>query len=695
MRRLVILILLPLLATTAMKGQRVMEWEEFVAYISSNEDHYEEEAWADYMEELQQLHLHPVNLNNATPRQLLAIPLLSESQVEQLIQYIDLHHGMHTLAELQLIPGISYRERQFLPLFLTVMGDSANTRRQKNLSWKDSWKHTSHQLSTRVDIPLYHRRGYLVKNGYQGSRLYNKGYYRLDNSRFSVGLRTERDAGEKGIDSYGAYLMLRDLPLSRSSRTWAPRLQTLMLGDFKLSFGQGLLLNQGFSMGKQNVTLRQTQGFRPHRSTEENRFMRGVATTLACGEWTASAFYSHRLWDATLNKATDGEAPSVKTIVRDGYHRTETERGKKGNLGVDVVGGNLSWKRKGSGDSMLRGGGLHAGITGYYQQTSLDLVPGTDFYRRIYPQGHHFGGLSTDYGYETYRWSFRGETAFAGTLLNFPSDAPTVRDSNRRRGVATLHGVSWSISPKYRISAIQRYYNHHYYSFYASAISNNSEVQNETGGLLRMDATPWDGTQLSAYVDVYYNPWPRYGMKSSSGGWDGMMEGSVAIDRLNSLSFRYNIKQKEQSKGRITDHRLRLQWQATSPSELWSINTTAMLHALKGSVGEALGTRIKYGDKKERWHMEASGLYFHTSDYDSRIYLYEPNVLEMTYIPSFYGHGIRGTGLIRYSICNKMLLFELKYGITRYFDRETQGSSLQTIYSNVKNDITLQARIRL
>ncbi len=742
-----------------------MLWDEFLEYISMQEEWVDEESWLAYLEELEWLHEHPLNVNTASYHELRALPFLTERQIEQIMQYVDFHHGMHSLAELILLTSISYQERQFLPLFLTTESmqeaqasqskqDASQTQaslskqsptqsmqgysqskqgpsqskqgapQSKDLTqrlFSKEWfskDRLTQELATRTDIPFYHRRGYLVKNGYRGSHIYNKVYYRLEASKhLSASLRTERDAGERGIDSYGAHIMLSDIPLQRkakkhtynastrtyeasasthtydvSTRTYeaTARLKTLIVGDFKVAFGQGLVLNQGFSMSKNLSSFKKAQGFRPQRSTEEINYMRGIGSSLTYSNMALSVFYSHRRWDATLDSTNIMHAPTVKTLVKDGYHRTETEYGKKGVLGVNVTGGNLSWNNK----------ALHLGATGYYMKTNKELVPGNTAYRQIYPQGYHFGSVGIDYGYEAYRWHLYGETAYGGTLTGHPQ-TETGADRPKRNGLATLNGLKWRISQRYTLSLIQRYYNYYYYSFFSSALSEIGAVQNETGGMARIDAQPWDGIQLGAYIDLFYNPWPRYGLKKSSGGWEGMLETQCDLTRRSYISARYNIKRKEQSSGPSIHHRLRLQWTRTSPSGQWRMSTTALLHALPGSYGEAIGCTMKFQNKerqestKNKWNLSVNGMYFHTTDNDSRIYMYETNVSEMMYIPSFSGHGLRASGMARCQVWQGRLTMELKYGVTRYLDRKTQGSGMQTIYSPVKNDITAQVRLKI
>lgn len=666
MAKYLLLMLLFGICMLPIHAQRPMEWEEFVTFLTENEEDAEQDDWNDYLEELSQVHQHPINVNAATGEELRKLSLLSEEQIADLLQYVQDHQGMYTLNELLLLPTFTYQERRYLPLFLCALPHKATPNAPIN------WRDTHHQLLSRIDVPLYHRRGYLVPNGYRGGPIYNKVSYQLQISRhLTASLRTERDGGEKGIDSYGAHVMLTDLPLMGKQRVL--RLNAMVLGDFKVGFGQGLVLRQGFSMGKDVKSSDGQRPFRPHQSTDEVNFMRGVGLSVAYTDFTLSLFYSHRSWDATLATDASGLHTTVTTIVRSGYHRTASEYDKKGVLGVDVLGGNLSWRQR----------GYHAGVTGYFLRTDMPLVPGNSLYRRIYPQGNRFGNVGVDYGYDAYRWKVFGELAFDGDAL------------------AALHGASWRISQRYTLMALQRYYNYNYYSFFSSAISEGGGVQNETGGTLRLNSTPLDGLQVTAYADVFYNPWPRYGLTHSSYGWDAMLEAELEISRNSHFSVRYNVKQKEESNAQVPKsqhympihHRLRMQWQLSLPSNNWHFSTTVLLHHLKGSTGEAIGQHLRY-TQGNRWRVLLSGIYFHTSDYSSRLYLYEPNVSGMLYMPSFSGHGVRGALSAQYKLWHDRLRFELKYGLTRYFDRQTQGSALQTIYSPVKNDITLQLGVK-
>lgn len=652
MKRLLLCLLLSV--SVPLCAQHVFTWDEFVQYITDSEDLDEQEDLIDQLEDLQQLHLHPININTASKEELLTLPLLDDRQAKDIRDYVGRVHGMKTIGELVLIPSLTSYERQYLPLFL-YCGTTGDSAKDSLPRLKDMLRQHRHEILSRVDLPFYHRKGFLVTNGYRGNRIFNKNIYTFSATKhLQASLHTERDPGERGIDSYGGQITLRDIG----------RLSTFVAGDFRAGFGEGLVLSQGFGMGKNNPVARPSQGIRPARSTDEINFMRGAATTVSWKDWSLSAFASLRQHDATLDK--DGNA---KTITRTGYHRTQNEYNKRNNLLMSTVGANVRWHH---GQWLL-------GMTGYYLHSDKRLVPGDEFYRRIYPRGTHFGNVGISYAYSAYRWLIKGETAL----------------DLSKGGIATLNTASYRFSSRYRLSLSQRHYNRRYYSFFASALRENTTVQNETGAMLRLDTQPTDGLQTEIYADVFYNPWPRYGITHSSQGAEAVADVRYAISRRSSIMGRYSFKTKEYTIGRQNNHRLKTQWTYNAAGP-WQFHTTGFLHFANGKKGEGISQTISVREsRKLPLHASFNALYFHTDDYYSCISLYETNVAGSLSIPSFSGHGTRLAGTLCYNVVKDTLRIELKYGFTWYFDRSTQGSDLQTIYSPYRNDLTLQLRLRL
>ena len=93
-----------------------------------------------------------------------------------------------------------------------------------------------------------------------------------------------------------------------------------------------------------------------------------------------------------------------------------------------------------------------------------------------------------------------------------------------------------------------------------------------------------------------------------------------------------------------------------------------------------------------RWLRLNAGLgYFHTTSYDSRVYLYEQAPLYTYAMTQFYGEGIRYWLMARAAI-GRHLTLTAKWGVTDYFDRNTIGSSYQLIDASSQSDLDIQLR---
>jgi hypothetical protein len=147
---------------------------------------------------------------------------------------------------------------------------------------------------------------------------------------------------------------------------------------------------------------------------------------------SATFFASYQALDATLDK--DGNA---KTIVENGYHRTETEIAKKNNTRSALMGAHLQADI----------GHFTIGATGYWQHFDRKLSPGTEIYRRWYPQGQDFGAVGLHGGYSQYRWTASAEVAY----------------STGHGGIATMGRVQWLVSRNLKIGALGRYYSHKFH----------------------------------------------------------------------------------------------------------------------------------------------------------------------------------------------------------------------------------------
>ena len=643
-----LILLLFFFSITTSVAQNVFTWDDFIEEITSSQESENEENLLPYLEELKELHEHPININTATIEDFKQLPFLNEQQIESIHAYIYLHGQMQTLGELLMLPLIDGQTYRWLHLF--VYAGEVKKEEKKGL-----FKYLKNDFSTRVDIPLYYRKGYSTANGYAGNPIYHRMKYELGNSKhFRAGFHVEKDAGERFYDSYGGFALLKDVGI----------IKTTIVGDYRLELGEGLALGGSTWFSKAAPTSKMLTGIKPLTSTDEINFLRGAAITLRFGkEWEVTAFGSYRQKDATLNN--NGE---IQTLQTSGYHRTASEQKGKNIATATSFGGNVQWQKK----------GLHLGATGYFMHFNKLMNPGTATYRRFYPKGQNFSVASLYYGYNRYRFTLAGETAY----------------STEKGGIGTLNRLQWILSKRYTISAVQRFYHYKYYSFLGNAFAENSSAQNESGVLLHLKAQPWDRWQIICYADFFHNPWPRYRMTRASTGQEIMVEVSHQLNKIHTLQARYKLKRKEQADVMEPHHRTKLQWTIT-PSDKWKFQTTGWHHSVLGSNGWSIQETAYCTLQKPALKFSVMTGYFHTDDYNSRIYLYEPALYSSVSSGSYFGKGIHGVCTARWTSKKKRLMLEGKYALCKYFDRTEIGSALQAISSSWKNDVSLQIRIQI
>ena len=110
------------------------------------------------------------------------------------------------------------------------------------------------------------------------------------------------------------------------------------------------------------------------------------------------------------------------------------------------------------------------------------------------------------------------------------------------------------------------------------------------------------------------------------------------------------------------------------------------------STGFLLSQSAGYKFNDLPFQCDISCVWFNTDDYDSRLTIYEKNVLYAFSMPSFYYEGMRLAINVRYEL-NKHIMVQAKYGMTHYLNRDVIGSALEAIDGSTKGDLYLQLRM--
>ena len=650
MKRMRTIIIFGLLALgMSVDAQTERPWESYLREVMTMEDEGTE-VWEETYDLLCDLEQQPIDLNRASREQLEQLPFLSAQQVEEMMSYLYHYGPMKSLAELQMIRSLDFATRKLLACFIYV-GDSDDERQRLRL--KDIAMYGRHELMATGRVPFYQRKG--DEDGYKGYPYRHWLRYQFTyGDQLKAGIVGAQDAGEPffsgknrlGYDYYSVWLQLKRLG----------RIESLVLGKYRVSTGMGLILNNSFALGKLSMLQnlgRSTNTLRAHASRSAADYLQGAAATVRLAKGVqATAFVSYRHMDATLN--ADG---SAATLLSSGYHRTEKELEKKNNLTNTTFGALLA----------VQTGGLHAGLNVVGTHLSRELKPNTNvLYRQHYAQGRDFLNLSADYSYTHPRFAFSGETAM-----------------NHKGAMATLNSMSLRLGSEWTMMALYRFYSYRYTSLYAHSYSDGGRVQNESGIYLGATWQPSPRWKATAYADYAYFPWARYQVEESSHSWDGLMQLSYSPAHWTlGARYRLRLRQKNEHRGRLTAE---YAGRFSSRTQL----DLSLISSTEHDRGLMLSQTLGY---THRWLRLNGGIgYFKTDSYDSRVYLYEQGPLYSYSFAQFSGEGLRYWLMARAEI-SKQLMLTAKLGVTDYFDRAVIGSSYQQIRASSQTDLDLQLR---
>lgn len=654
-KHILLALLLWATATGGLAQEEAMRpWQQYLDDLSETED-FEGQSWEAYEDVLAEYAEHPININTATREDLQHLPFLSAQQIEDIEAYIYRYGAMKSLGELAMIPGVSWYQRQLLAYF--VYAGKVKTRQYPTL--RQIAQYGKHEAVGMIKVPFYERRGD-ADGSYLGSRYKHWLRYQFKYSDYvKAGVLGSKDAGEpffakgngQGYDFYSFYLQIRK----------CGRLKNLTLGRYRLHEGMGLILNNDFSFGKLSVLSslgRNNNTIRVHSSRYAANYLQGGAATVSLTRhFDLTAFVSYRTIDATVKDE------GIRTILTTGLHRTATEMEKKDIASTFLAGGNLS----------LRSGGWHVGATAFYNSYSLPLTPNTNLlYKRYAPTGSHFWNASVDYGYVSSRLVLQGETA-TGTC----------------GAVATVNALSYTLSSRLSLLALQRFYPYRYFSPYANAFSEGTDTQDESGVYVGANWTPGDKWNITLYTDIAYFAWPKYGTTGSTQSWDNQLNVTYRPTGkwTTGMRLRYKDKQNTQTaRGRLYASYADDRW---SSKMQWDVTRVG---ASTSSTGWMASQLVGF---RHRWlKVNASLAYFHTDGYASRIYAYEPSLLYGISFASYYGEGIRYAVTLRADI-GKHLMLTGKIGTTDYFDRSRISSGLQEISQSSQTDLEVQIRWKM
>lgn len=637
--------------------------------------------WENQYQHLEEIAEHPFNINTITKEQLEQLPFLSERIIENILYYMYKYGPMVSKNELLGIEGMDYQTRRFLNDFIYI---GPSEEKKKPFSLKRLLKYNQQDLLIRVDIPFNQKAGYVksIKNKekdkvYLGNPLYQNIRYKFQyKKQIYWGLVAEKDPGEaffkgnnkKGYDFYSGYFFLQDVG----------KLKKLAVGNYRASYGYGLVMNMDFSMGKSAAAssiCRFGRGISKYTSTNENDYLQGVAATYQLtSRWNASLFYSFRRMDANVDNRF------IKTLKTDGFHRLNKDLAKHNTVFNHLIGSNLNYNGK----------YVEYGLTTVYNHFNKVLKPDMRSYNQFYPRGSDFWNTGI-YG----KW-FLKKFILSGEIA-----------VDRHGAVAAVQSLSYSPKTNTTLLFINRYYDKKYQSLYADGFRENSHTQNEIGSYIGLETSMFRKIKLNTYLDFFYFPWRRYRVdRNKTSGMEGMLQ--VGYSPIYSLDMfiKYSYKNKAQNytlpskvKYVIPYIRQRLHYQLN-----YSLNESTQLKTFVEGIftshwkqerakGYLIGGSGKWGSDQFPLKFSLSAAWFDTDNFDTRSYIYEPGLMYAYSMCSFFGKGMRVAANASYSI-GKWFVLQAKWGWTHYFDRDHISSGLEEIRGCNKTDLQLQLKLK-
>lgn len=648
-------------------------------YTEANDAEVEDDS---FLQQLKYYLRNPLNVNEATLSDFRELQLLSELQIYNLIVYRNLLGTLLSVYELQAVPSWDILTiRKVIP-YIIVSETRTILQSLKERAFVGE-SDLLFQSSIIVPKAKGFNRGDSITNFYKGSRhaLISRYKYNYKNL-LQYGFTADKDAGEQffkgsqkqGFDFYSLHVFARKVGIIKS----------VVLGDFTVNFGQGLIHWQRFAFRKSAAAVsvkRQSEVLQPYSSAGEYNFHRGVGITFEKKNWEASAFGSYRKFSSTSKY--DSIQEYVSSVVESGMHRTPAELENRNNLAIVTMGSNLIHR-------FPRG---QVGINWVQYFFSKPFASSGRPYDLFAMEGKQWMNMSLHYDYTVRNIHLFGESAL-----------------DRNSGVATINGLMASVDPSVDIAFVYRRIDKQYQSYFGNAFTESVAPSNESGLYAGISIRPAHRWKIDGYVDIYRFPWLLFRADAPSFGNDYLVQVHFTPKKTVELSLRIKTEAKQlnvngdSSVSPVGPHRraslrydisYKLNHQLSIRSRI-----EACTYRDEMSIEQGYLAYVDFGYKVSRrpWSFNGRIQYFEADGYNARIYAYETNPFYGTNSPAFFDQGFRLYLIARTDVSKFLkisakardklkLQAAIKYAYSYYFKLDKIGSELNEIQGHTRTEI--------
>lgn len=580
---------------------------------------------ADYdelQEDLMEFAANPIELNIATEADLQRLRFLTPQQIDAILLYA-YKHPFESLEELDLIPELQPYEVRNLKAFVSVKSKEIDTR----LYFREVFHYAKHEVTARLDARYIER--------FENDPIYGQLKYKFNyQNRVQFGVAVRRETGVPAKDMvYGAYLQLTDV---------APHLHTIVAGNYQAAFGQGLVLNTGFHMGKSGYVLsagNAPEGLKKY-SSASRASLHGVGTTLEFGDITR-----------------------LKTEVSALYGLSRSND----SAWKHTIGANLTFKHRRMKVGLTAVENLYTDSLRYYYETAA--------YNQNYFRGNRQAVLGLNFRYNHGWFDLFGEVATA---------------QNKKWGYGAEVGCRFLPVSDIGLILLCRYYSPTFDNTLGYGFSETSRINDEHGIYLGAEIKRLKNWRFELYGDAFYFSGIKYGINyAPSYGYDAMGLAEWFPQQPYNMSWRFRAREK----GNKSQYSLRYQfnWQLGG----WKLRTQADGNIANDTTntltyGISIHQDVEYQFAKVPIVLQLRLQGFDVEKWDNRIYTYENDVLYAFSIPSTYGVGGRFYLNFRWHIIPQLALY-LRVSETIY----SKSWALERSIPRSRTDVHLLLRATL
>lgn len=544
----------------------------------------------ELLEEMEALAASPVQINRASVEELMAVPGLSGTLAQAVVAYRESEHPFRSVEELEEVRGIGPATMEAVRPFVTI----GPPEEQREDVWLDPslWVRGGRlEVVSRVKRPLELAQGYRDGSFVGGPEAtYQRVVWRSDH--LSAGTIHNKRSGESaaGWRAPGAmpfYLALEDLG----------RLRSLVVGDYRAGFGQGLVLGSGGMFGKGANAVgsvnRGGSGVRGHTSSSSSHSFRGVAVELGSVEgdagwsggpaWLSDA--SVMVFGSRRPRTASVVGDSIRMPVASPSYRTELEAGRRNNVmqttggvrvGVEVVPGASSGGV--SGVEKSQGVDGSAGPSSSVEESQTSSKPAG--WRTVESLqlglgwiGNHWDRpvVETPDPWMAHRSGGRGFQAISADVRMALPGAQLFGELARsgNGAWALLTGVELAPGERTRWVLSWRDYAPNFQSVFGSAFGEQSGApRNERGLYAGVDHRFGPRIRLQGYLDLFTFPGPRWLTRQASHGHDGL--GRLEFEPVDGQEWQLQARQKVRGEEFVAEDRWGEPIRLLAPERRWS-----------------------------------------------------------------------------------------------------------------------------